>query len=151
MKVATDQAHWSNLEPHHDNLNFRSCCIAYFCSLSSPLEQKQTNKKIPPNLATLTLVFIVCNSDLSCCVCLLSCFSHVQLFAALWTVACQPPLSMGFSRQEYWSGLSCPPPGHLPNQGINPGLPHCRWILYHLNYQGRPCATLGIVYWWFLW
>ena len=38
----------------------------------------------------------------------------------LWTVACQAPLSMGFSRQEYWSGLPCPLPGDLPNQGIKP-------------------------------
>ena len=45
-------------------------------------------------------------------------FSCVQLFATPWTVACQAPLSMGFSRQEYWSGLLCPPPGDLPNPGI---------------------------------
>ena len=50
----------------------------------------------------------------------LSCFSHVWLFAPLWTVAQQAPLSMGFSRQEYWSGLPCPPPGHPPNPGIEP-------------------------------
>ena len=50
----------------------------------------------------------------------LSRFSHVQLFAILWTVAHQAPLSMGFSRQEYWSGLSYPPPGDLPNPGIKP-------------------------------
>ena len=49
----------------------------------------------------------------------LSCFSCVRLFAILWTVACQVPLSMGFSRQEYWSELPCPPPGDLPNQGSN--------------------------------
>ena len=47
-------------------------------------------------------------------------FSRVQFFAALWTVAYQAPLSMGFSRQEYWSGLSCPPPGGLPDPGIKP-------------------------------
>ena len=41
---------------------------------------------------------------------LLSHFSRVQLFATPWTVAHQAPLSMGFSRQEYWSGLPCPPP-----------------------------------------
>ena len=52
--------------------------------------------------------------------CLLSCFSRVQLFTTLWIVACQAPLFMGFSRQEYWSGLSCPPPGDLPNSGIEP-------------------------------
>jgi len=56
--------------------------------------------------------------DFMCCV--LSCFSRVQLFATLWTRACQAPLSMGFSRQEYWSGLPCPPPGDLPNPGIEP-------------------------------
>ena len=49
---------------------------------------------------------------------MLSHFSHVLLFATLWTVACQAPLSMGFSRQEYWSGLPCPPPGDLPDPGI---------------------------------
>ena len=46
--------------------------------------------------------------------------SHVRLFETLWTVACQAPLTMGFSRQEYWSGLPCPPPGDLPNSGIEP-------------------------------
>ena len=46
--------------------------------------------------------------------------NHVQLFAALWIVACQAPLSMGFSRQEYWSVLPCPPPGDLPDPGIKP-------------------------------
>ena len=51
------------------------------------------------------------------CVCArtLSHLSRVQCLATLWTVACQSPLSMGFSRQEYWSGLPCPPPGDLPN------------------------------------
>ena len=44
--------------------------------------------------------------------------SHVRLFPTPWTVAHQDPLSMGFSRQEYWSGLPCPPPGHLPDPGI---------------------------------
>ena len=46
--------------------------------------------------------------------------SRVQLFATLWTVARQVPLSMGFSRQECWSGLPCPPPGDLPKSGIKP-------------------------------
>ena len=49
-------------------------------------------------------------------------FSHVRLFAA-WTVAYQASLSMGFSRQEYWSGLPFPSPGDLPNPGIEPGSP----------------------------
>jgi len=49
--------------------------------------------------------------------CVLSHFSHVWLFATLLTVAHQVPLSMGFSRQEYWSGLPCPPAGDLPDPG----------------------------------
>ena len=52
--------------------------------------------------------------------CVLSRFSsvRVQLFVTLRTLACQAPLSMGFSRQEHWSGLPCPPPGDLHNLGI---------------------------------
>ena len=46
--------------------------------------------------------------------------SRVQLFVTPWTVAYQAPLSMGFSRQEYWSGLPLPSPGDLPNPGIEP-------------------------------
>ena len=71
---------------------------------------------------------------LQACVCLLSCFSRVHLFATLWTVACQATLSMGFSRQEYWSGLPRPPPGDLPNPGIKhmwlwvQGKERCRWL-----------------------
>ena len=52
--------------------------------------------------------------------CVLSHFNCVQLFETLWTVACQAPLPLGFSRQEYWSGLPCPPPGDLPDPGIEP-------------------------------
>ena len=75
-------------------------------------------------------------------------FSLVQLFDTPWTVACQAPLSMEFSRSEYWSGYPFPPPGDLPFsrgsslfQGIfptqrsNPGILHCRWILYCLSLQ----------------
>ena len=52
--------------------------------------------------------------------CWLSHLSRVRLFATLWTVAHQALLSMGFSRQEYWSGSPCPPPGHLPDPAIRP-------------------------------
>ena len=52
----------------------------------------------------------------------LSCFSCAQLFATLWTVAHQAPPSTGCSRQEYWSGLSCPPPGGLPASLAPPAL-----------------------------
>ena len=54
------------------------------------------------------------------CVCVLSCFSHVQLFATPWTVANQASLSMEFSREEYWSGFPFPSPEHLPDPGMEP-------------------------------
>ena len=57
---------------------------------------------------------------MSLCACTLSPFSHVQLFVTLWTVALQTPLSTGFSRQEYPSGLPYPPPGDLPDPRIKP-------------------------------
>ena len=65
--------------------------------------------------------FRICRRGLLMCV--LSCFSHVRLFATLWTVAHQAPLSMGFSRQEYWSGLPLLSPGDLPDPGVEPGSP----------------------------
>ena len=49
--------------------------------------------------------------------------SSVRLFATPWTIAYQAPPSMGFSRQEYWSGLPLPSPGDLPDPGIEPGSP----------------------------
>ena len=65
----------------------------------------------------LWLIFVVWRA---LCMPVLSRFSRVWLFATLWTTAYQAPLSMGFSRQEYWSGLPCPPPGDLPDLGIEP-------------------------------
>ena len=56
-------------------------------------------------------------------VCVYGCFSHVQLFATLWTKARKAPLSMGFSRQEYCSGLSFLSPEDLLDPGIEPGSP----------------------------
>ena len=50
-------------------------------------------------------------------------FSRVPLFATPWTVACQAPPSMGFSRQEYWSGVPLPSLGDLPDPGIEPMFP----------------------------
>ena len=67
----------------------------------------------------------------------LSCFSCVQLFDTPWTVAKQAPLSMGFSRQYYWSGLPFPSPGDLPDPGIELGIPHCRQTLYHLSHHSH--------------
>ena len=65
--------------------------------------------------------------------------SHVRLFVTPWTVAYQAPPSMGFSRQEYRSGLPFPSPGDLPAPGIEPtGLLHCRQKLYCLSHLYQP-------------
>ena len=71
----------------------------------------------------------------------LSCFSCVWLCKTLWTITSQAPLSMGFSRQEYWSGLPCPPPGYLSSPGMElNSYISCidRWVLYHLCHLGSP-------------
>ena len=64
--------------------------------------------------------------------------SHAQLFANPWTVACQLPLSMGFSRQEYWRGLPFPSPGHLPDPGIEPRSPALRADALTSEPPGKP-------------
>ena len=83
--------------------------------------------------------------------------SRVWLFATPWTVACQDPPSMGFSRQGYWSGLPFPSPGDLPNPGIEPrscalhagsfsseppgklrkSLFYCFWMIFYRIYSSR--------------
>ena len=70
---------------------------------------------------------------------MLSHFSHVRLFVIPWTITCQAPLPMGFSRQEHWSGLPCPLPGDLPNTG-KMAIAICtgRWVLYHQCQLGNP-------------
>ena len=68
--------------------------------------------------------------------------SHVRLFVTPWIIACQAPLSMGFSRQGYWSGLTFPSPGDLPNPGIEPMSPALEVKSLPLSHQGSP-----IIYW----
>ena len=64
--------------------------------------------------------------------------SRVRLFATLWTVAYQAPLSMGFSRQEDWRGLTFPSPGNLPHTGIEPESPTLQAGALQLSHQGSP-------------
>ena len=74
------------------------------------------------------------------CVCVHMCaqlLSHVLLFIIPWTVARQAPLSMGFSRQESWSGLPCPSPGDLSHPGI------CLLGLWHWQMDSLPLCHLG--------
>ena len=70
--------------------------------------------------------------------------SHVQLFVTLWTVAHQAPLSMEFSRQEYWSGVPFPSSGDLPNLGIKPGSPALQAIVYRLSHLRSHKQCLNI-------
>ena len=63
--------------------------------------------------------------------------SRVRLFVTPWTIACKVPLTMGFSRQEYWNELPCPPPRDLPDPGIKPASPCISsWILLPLSQLG---------------
>ena len=75
------------------------------------------------------------------CACMVSLFSHVLLFVILWTAAHQASLSMGFSKQEYWSGLPCPPLGTLPDPGTELCLlclMHCRRFFTTSSHLGSP-------------
>ena len=71
--------------------------------------------------------------------------SCVRLFVTPWTVAYQAPLSMGFSRQEYWSGLPFPSPGDLPNPGIEPGSPALETDTLTSELPGKPLDSRQII------
>ena len=87
------------------------------------------------SLMLMKVVDVTLREHLLMCRAVPSCFNHVQLCATPWTVACQAPLSTGFSRQECWSGLPFPSPGDLPDPGFKPvGLPsylHWQGVLNH--------------------
>ena len=91
-------------------------------------------------------IFLALKSTLShmcmCCVVVLSRFSHVQLFATPWNTALEAPPSIGFSRQEYWSGLPFPSPGHIPNPGTEPGSPALAGTNFTTNATWEVTATL---------
>ena len=88
---------------------------------------------LPPSPPALIYIWIYIY------VCVLSHFSCIQLCVTLWTVAHQAALSIGFSRQEYWYGLPCPPPGDLPNPGIEP----VSLCLLHWQMHSWPLVLLG--------
>ena len=74
--------------------------------------------------------------------CMLSHFSHTQLFETLWTIACYDPQSMGFSRQEYWSGLPCSSPRNLPDPGIKPVSPALQMDSLPTEPPGKPVKII---------
>ena len=71
--------------------------------------------------------------------------SRVRLFVTQWTIAYQVPLSVGFSRQEYWSGLPFPSPGDLPDPGIEPGSPVSRADSLPSEPPGKVSPTLWVL------
>ena len=66
-------------------------------------------------------------------------------FVTTWNVACQAPLSMGFPRQEYWSGLPVPSPGNLPNSGIESTSPTLQVNSLSMNHWGSPDTCMCMV------
>ena len=140
-------------------------CLCLWCgqpTVSSCEWLKKTVKcNASPNKLQYHVAFRACNRHLLLNIkkqgeryaCVLGHFSCVWLFVTLWTVAHQAPLSMGFSRQEYWSGLPCLPPGSLPSPGIKPrfpalqadSLPSEPWI--HLIHTEYPPMCLPYQQW----
>ena len=112
-----------NCQPqrHITSLHFSGAAT----SLSGPVPTSPLSllSLLPPSPGSLHNSWGIRERSPSIHACMLSCFSCVRLFVTPWTVAHQAPLSMGFSRQEYWSGLPCPPPGDLPHPGIEPVSP----------------------------
>ena len=121
---------------------FIALAICNTVVVSAPNQPRQkvrlTQTRVTFQKRTLGLnIFVMC----SYCACMLSCFSHVQIFATPWTVAYQAPLSMGFSRQEYWSALPCPHPGDLPKPGIEPVSPVAPVFCIHGKLNLRPHSS----------
>ena len=129
------QEYWSGLpflSPMHERK--RESEVARLClTLSDPMDCSPPGSSIHGILQARVLEWVAISFSNAC---MLSCFSRVQLCVTPWTVAHQAPLSMGFSRQEYWSVLPFPSPEDLPNSGIKPGSPALQADSLHLSHQG---------------
>ena len=96
-----------------------------------PQDNSSRNWETEVKIHTCPLCVCVC-----VCVCVCESLSRVRLFAAPWTIACWSPPSVGFSRQECWSGLSFPSPGDLPEPGTEPWSPALQADSLPLELQG---------------
>ena len=148
----TDHFSWKKLMQFHNHM-FSACCVPN--SALGPTDTKKTcdlfgrsytdeillykklNQVIKINLWDVWRYMCVC-----VCVCVLGHFSHVRLFVTIWTITRQAALSMGFSRQEYWSELPCPPPGDRPNPAIQ-GSNACFLCLLHWQAGSLALAPPG--------
>ena len=116
----------------------RSAWIFVICNqgvLTSPTVDRWLNVSLHP---IWTCVYM--------CVCMLSHFGRVWLFATPWTLTLQAPLSMGFSRQEYWSELPCPPPRDPPDSGVefmSPVSPVLQVDFLPTESPGKPCTCVS--------
>ena len=127
-------AEWSLLATSHPPFLFTYRLQMFVQSLFSGLNHVPPNPRVETSIPS---VMVFGNGVVGRCVCVVVAQSCPTLLDP-WTGAHQAPLSMGFSRKEYQSGLPCPPPGIFPTQGSNPGLLHCRQILYSLSHLGSP-------------
>ena len=95
-----------------------------FCALTGLIPLNLLPLGLCTQCETTPLAFLIFSFADGCAMlCCAQQLSSVQLFATPWTVTRKASLSMGFSRQEYWRGLSCPPPGNPPDPGIKPRAP----------------------------
>ena len=106
---------WINFHIRH-NIEFKDHFYTYWCP--NALEPFGENTILSPMNCFWNFIKNINRQLSQKFVCMLSGFSHIWLFVILSATAGQAHLSMGFSRQEYWSGLSCPSPGDLPDLGI---------------------------------
>ena len=155
----------SNHNVHLTELHFIKRTVIEYCSFCSVLignhihiyEKSMATQsrilawRIPMKLAWWVAVHGVAESDMTeqvsvhtytyVCVCVCVCvfaylLSHVQLFVTPWTGACQVHCPWGFSRQEYWTRLPSPPPGHLLNPDFKPSSPALQLDSLYLSHQG---------------
>ena len=114
--------------PPHWGFALKKCSVNMWKSVLCSLETAQSwGSRSASHLTSRCICH--CRSSISApgphppWVSMLSLISHVRLCVTPWIIACKPPLPMAFSRQGYWSGLPCPPPGDLPDPGTEPGSP----------------------------
>ena len=125
---------------HSQNCDFKALAFCSIYGMSGAINQDHNSVSADVSASSPA-------SNLHLPVCLLSRFSRVCLFATLWTVACQAPLSVGFSRQEYWSVLPFPSPGGLPDLGSNLHplcLLHWQGVSLPLSYLGSQSVTCSV-------
>ena len=116
-------------------------CIAgrFFTSWAT----REAHRNISGAIRSCSVLIYVYKNLLHVCVTWCSVTQSCPTLCSPMDVARQAPLSMAYFRQEYWSELPFPPPGDLSDPGIEPGLLHCRQILYYLSHQGSPYRRKG--------